>query len=591
MPAADRIGRYQLLEKIGGGGMGVVYRARHVELQKTVALKLIHPDKGQRSHLVARFRREMEAAGKLDDPHVVRATDAGQEGDTLFLAMEFVEGMDLDKLLQVHGPLAVHHACELIHQAALGLEAIRLASMVHRDVKPSNLILSSRGVVKILDVGLALFRNDEVRDDLTPDGSTLGTADYLAPEQAGDSKQVDIRADIYSLGCTMYKLLAGRAPYQDARHPTWGAKLSAHLLEPLPPMQGRGDVPPAVQAILARMTAKHRDDRYATPADLAEALKPWARPADIRVLMSEESLRSAVGIPRAEAETPLARGSTVPATSIARTGANRWMLGGAVAVCVASAIAAVWVWFNSPPPMPIARVPDEQPVKIAPKIDAMDAIPNLDDGAVGWRPLLDRAPKPLLWKTGDGSSNWQLHEGLQQLNVFSSEPSLLAFGTTRGPSYSLQVGFAQPRWTDGAGIFWGYREVNDEYRSQRKLPPTYRAFFQYLRFESRTEEKGEVFSLVRGRGHVVEEAGGRLRTSRIVASVEDVRFPEGEQMLEIVVENQRLRRVRFGGADATKHVAPESNKKFDDADYVGPFGVFSTNVSCMYRNARFNKHD
>jgi serine/threonine protein kinase len=194
---------YKLLAELGKGGMGTVYRALHTKLDREVALKILPAERTKDPEAVDRFQREMKAVGKLEHPHIVRATDAGEQDGTHFLVMEYVEGLDLSELVQVIGPLPVADACEVIRQAAVGLQAAHEHGMVHRDIKPSNLMLAANGRVKILDLGLALLdpQRGDVDDegggrDLTSDGQIMGTFDYMAPEQAGDSHGVDIRADI-----------------------------------------------------------------------------------------------------------------------------------------------------------------------------------------------------------------------------------------------------------------------------------------------------------------------------------------------------------------------------------------------------------
>src|SRR5579872_4740814 len=216
-PAPDaptRLGPYEVKERIGSGGMGTVYRAFHVKLKKWVALKVVRSDLLGDSQAVGRFQRDMEAVGRLDHPNIVRATDAGEEGGIHFLVMEWVDGTDLANLVRCCGPLPVAEACELARQAAVALQCAHLQGLVHRDVKPSNLLLSQQGILKLLDLGLArLVGEREDSGGLTMLGQMMGTADYTAPEQWEASHTVDIRADLYSLGCTLYTLLAGKPPF------------------------------------------------------------------------------------------------------------------------------------------------------------------------------------------------------------------------------------------------------------------------------------------------------------------------------------------------------------------------------------------
>ncbi|MFN4261656.1 MAG: serine/threonine-protein kinase, partial [Gemmataceae bacterium] len=294
------LGSYVLLEPLGEGGMGEVFKAKHRTLNRVVALKLIRKERLANATAVKRFQREVKAAAQLIHPNIVHAFDADQVGDTHFLVMEYVVGADLNALVKKHGPLPVADACDYIRQAALGLQHAHEHGMVHRDIKPHNLLVGCgqsavgrkdpakkdsslpmadrpRPTLKILDMGLArVARLDSGEDSstLTKEGSVMGTLDYIAPEQAMDSHAVDIRADMYSLGCTFYFLLTGQVPFPggDAL-----AKLMKHKLEePVPVEQLRPDVPAPVAAVVRKLMAKEPHDRYQTPAELAAALATLA---------------------------------------------------------------------------------------------------------------------------------------------------------------------------------------------------------------------------------------------------------------------------------------------------------------------------
>jgi serine/threonine protein kinase len=282
-----RIGPYELLAKLGEGGMGAVYKALHSSLEKVVALKVLprerlHPD------AIARFQREMKAVGKLDHPNIVRATDAGEAGGDHFLVMEYVDGLDLSQLLRRGGPLAAADACELVRQAAVGLQHAHQRGMVHRDIKPNNIMLTwgdeHAPAVKILDMGLALLSEPVAspHGDLTSTGQMMGTIEYMSPEQGLDTHNVDIRSDIYSLGATLYKLLCGKAPFSGERYNTPG-KMTVALATEKPASIGtqRGDLPAGLVAVVDRMLAKNPAERFATPAEVAQALAPYAAGADL----------------------------------------------------------------------------------------------------------------------------------------------------------------------------------------------------------------------------------------------------------------------------------------------------------------------
>ena len=278
-----RLGQYLLLQALPGGGMGQVYKAQHVKLGSLVAVKLLPQWRLADPQAVERFEQEMQAAGKLIHAHIVRALDAGEVDGVHYLAMEYVEGLDLAEVARRCGPLSVPDACELIRQAALGLQHLHEHELVHRDLKPSNLMLTPEGTVKILDLGLALLRDPRDRSaPLTVTGNVMGTLDYMAPEQADNSHAVDIRADLYSLGATLYRLLTGRAPLEGCGSNTPLGKLQAlATLEPASVRKSRPDVPPDLARVLARLLAKTPAQRFAGPSETAAAVAPFASGADL----------------------------------------------------------------------------------------------------------------------------------------------------------------------------------------------------------------------------------------------------------------------------------------------------------------------
>ncbi|MDB5384864.1 MAG: pknH 2 [Planctomycetaceae bacterium] len=301
-----RLGQYQILKKLGEGGMGAVYKAMHTRLQKVVAIKVLSTDWMKNQDAVARFEREMVAVGRLTHRNIIGAHDAGEIDGTHFLVMEYVQGLDLSKIVQRLGALSVADACEVVRQAAVGLQYAHSHGMVHRDIKPSNLmlliseeqgqrqggeVLAQAGqqlssvqqpvaVVKILDMGLALLAGQHAPNQkgLTSTGQMMGTIDYMAPEQGNDTHHVDIRADIFSLGATLFQLLTGDVPLTDAEYSTPMKKLWALATATLPSISTRrSDLPPALVAIVDRMLSRDPAARYAIPGDVAQVLAPFAR--------------------------------------------------------------------------------------------------------------------------------------------------------------------------------------------------------------------------------------------------------------------------------------------------------------------------
>jgi serine/threonine protein kinase/WD40 repeat protein len=272
------VGSYLLLDRLGEGGMGQVFKAQHRHMGRTVALKLMRPEKLGSPQAVARFYQEVQAAARLTHPNIVIAFDAGQVGNTHYFSMEYIDGVDLLRLVRQRGALPLSQACDFIQQAALGLQHAHEQGLVHRDIKPSNLLVTrdSSATVKILDMGLARVGSAiENSRNLTQVGQVLGTPDYLAPEQALDARSVDIRADIYSLGCTLFFLLTGRTPFQAE---ALAELLLKHQLEPPPLLRSElADAPAQLEKLLAEMMAKSPDDRPGTPAKVATALEPFTR--------------------------------------------------------------------------------------------------------------------------------------------------------------------------------------------------------------------------------------------------------------------------------------------------------------------------
>jgi len=270
------LGEYEILDQLGKGGMGVVFKARHRRMERVVALKTLPPQAMKDPESVQRFYREVKAAARLIHPNIVTAYDAGEQHGIHYLVMEYVDGQDLASLVKEHGPMPLEEALECVLQAARGLAYAHSQGVIHRDIKPSNLLVDRSGVVKILDMGLARLMFDPAKDGVTGDqltatGQVMGTCDYMAPEQAVSTHRVDGRADIYSLGCTLYRLLTGEPPYP---RQTLMEVLVAHREAPIPSLsKARPDVPVEVDMVFQRMMAKRPEDRYQRMEEVIEALE------------------------------------------------------------------------------------------------------------------------------------------------------------------------------------------------------------------------------------------------------------------------------------------------------------------------------
>ena len=271
-----RLGNYRLLDILGQGGMSRVFLAEHVNLRKRVALKVLPESKATASSHRARFLREARAMARLNHPNVVGVFDFDEHQDTYYMALELVLGSDLKARVRNAGPLQLVMAADYVGQAADGLHHLHQHGLVHRDIKPANLVASNQGTLKILDLGLALADSDGADEEsLTKmhSESMMGTADYLAPEQARDSHGVDHRADIYSLGCTFYFLLTGTPPFTGG---TLAQRVLRHQTErPQDVRAMRSDCPHALAEVCMRMLAKDPQERFDSAGKVAERLHRW----------------------------------------------------------------------------------------------------------------------------------------------------------------------------------------------------------------------------------------------------------------------------------------------------------------------------
>ena len=348
------LGSYVLLEPLGEGGMGQVFKGRQRKLGRIDAVKVIRAERLGSADALARFRREIVAASQLSHPNVVHAFDAGQVAGRHYFAMEYLLGEDLTQRVKRDGPLPFVEACDCIRQAALGLQHAHERGLVHRDVKPSNLLLTPEGIVKVLDLGLARLTSSDYGSSgtLTQTGAVMGTPDYIAPEQARQSHDVDGRADLYSLGCTLYFLLTGRPPFPTG---PLAVKVAAHLFEePESLAVLRPGTPATVAAVVRKLMAKKPEDRYPTAGEAAAALG--------RVLTELKD--------GAEAGTISLTGDAIPGTEVrprkAASGRVRWLVAAVAGAALLTGVAVLAaIKISTPGPRKIGSDPPPGPPALA----------------------------------------------------------------------------------------------------------------------------------------------------------------------------------------------------------------------------------
>jgi eukaryotic-like serine/threonine-protein kinase len=399
------IGKYKVLEKLGSGGMGTVYLCEHKLMRRRVAVKILPTAKAEDAAALERFYREARAVAALDHPNIVRAYDIDQDEKLHFLVMEHVDGSNLQEILKKTGPLDPIRAAHYIRQAALGLQhAHEAAGLVHRDIKPGNILVDRNGIVKVLDMGLARFFHEE-EDSITRkyDESVLGTADYLAPEQAINSHEVDIRADIYSLGATLYFCLTGKTPFNEG---SIAQKLIWHQTrQPKSVKLVRPDVPDGIVAVVERAMAKDPNQRYMMPQAMAEALSPWTQTPIPPPPASEmpQLSRAAMGFGPGEAGSGPASSSGAGSVASRKT----WLVAGSgpssvvpvppiLPAAPAPAPAATAPAADTPAPQPPTR---ENRSDTSSSADAPSAPPagtgTADRPPSGTRPVVrSRSPRP-----------------------------------------------------------------------------------------------------------------------------------------------------------------------------------------------------
>jgi hypothetical protein len=558
-----RLGQYELVEQVAAGGMGVIYRAVHTQLKRTVALKLLPEARLGDPRAVARFKREMEAAGALDlhHPNIIRTTDAGSAGGYHFIVMEFADGIDLARVVQYIGPLAVADACAAIVQAADGLQYLHERGLVHRDLKPSNLMLTPEGHVKVLDLGLARLYGERFPvHEATSTGYFMGTADYVAPEQAADARAVDIRADIYSLGCTLFKLLTGKAPYSGPGYDTPLRKVIGHTHDPVPRARDhRPDLPAQLDAILARMMAKSPADRYAEPTEAAAALRPLAAGADLRrLLASARAANQNEGVPSVPRTTT--GGLVTPVVEVHPLARRRW----AVSTALIILLAGMGLLLALLPPGRPAWEGVLAQQELRPPIwqPGDGGAPRRADNTPGNSEMYS-APRVLEWPKPAGSTSWQSIGG--KLSVSSDGQLLIALGRAETPDHVLRISLIPIVAADvgGSGLFFGYQDGEADRRPCKR--------FHLIKLRRRNDGWPWVLSRVE---HTVLVPSG-AESLHVVNDVPAPKWESGEFRLMVVIKAGRVARVCCNETELPSladQPVPAPPRK--TADYCGQFGVY-----------------
>jgi len=556
-----KLTEYQPLGEIGVGGMGVVFQAIHRKLKRPVAIKFIPAHRRQTEAAVESFHLEMEAIGRLDHPNIVRAYDAGNFEGIDYLVMEYVDGVDLAALVHGRGALPYAQACDIARQVAVALEHLHSSGLVHRDIKPSNILLSYAGQVKLADLGLAGWHVSE-KVEPSPGGSqrAVGTIDYMAPEQADASSAPDIRADLYSLGCTLYFLLTGRPPFGEMKSVT--KKLKAHAEAPPRPLQSfRDDLPGPVVAIVNRLLAKTPEGRFATPAEVARALAPWTQADGTSVGVSDDDTLNDLSaltkdLPPARSTevagfsptTPWysSAGSRVASETSAKRRRPSEILLGAAGIALLAALVVIAYGFGDQTAGPSPMRPEviEYP---------------------GMR--VDTVPA------------WYTDEDEKELTVEADDPALLQMGTLGQGTHTISMEIRQADWAGDVGIFVGYHRVLNDFGRPC-------GSFQRIWLQRILDETGKPDFRMFRRWSVIDPDS--LMVSGDYDFAWPVAMPEPNEWrrLEIEFDERGIRKIFWGDEEVKALSADSINNDFVPTDYVGPWGVYLRTGTASFRNVK-----
>jgi len=454
------LGQYLMFDLIGRGAMSEVYRAYHRRLQRPVVVKVLSSERTVNPESVKSFRLEMATIGRLNHPNIIQATDADEVDGCHYLVMEYADGADLSTLLAKSGPLAAADACEIICQTARGLQAAHDAGVVHRDLKPSNLLLTKTGEVKILDLGLACFA---AQQELSEGDRVVGTTDYMAPEQWRGAATIDGRADIYSLGCTFYKLLSGHAPFHTP--PDGYTRRTAHLSAKPPAIP---DLPSPVANVLSKMLAKDAEDRFAEPHEIELLLAPLAKKHRLSAFAKRTITIAEQAADRTYDMPTITRWEPSPGRRFWRLGAVIGLAVVALLTYAAFLIPSLGLFSEETVYRPQQLLPPSVPaasrVLEAPEDNPLKSLQDLHSRIVD----VEETPVHASWSTGDyigrGSTADCTYESIggQRVYRISGDPkALMGLGGTSSTTFRLTTYLTMGE-KSMAGVFWRLHRPNSK---------------------------------------------------------------------------------------------------------------------------------
>lgn len=580
-------GQYEVLGLLGHGGMGAVFEARNIHLGKRVALKTIAIDRLGDPDVVKRFRAEMGAVGRLDHTNVVQAYDAGEWEGIHYLAMEYVDGVEIESLAEKCSPLPISVCCEIVRQAAYGLDHAHTHGLVHRDVKPSNLICTRDGRVVLLDLGLARWRQ-QLHGSLTGSDIIMGTPDYIAPEQAEGVSELDARCDIYSLGATLYRLLAGHPPFGSPDYDSVMRKLDGHRHDPPSPIRAqRKDIPDGLAALVHQMLEKQPDRRPQSAFDVAAALADWCDDSNLAFLVSDNPKRNDER--SAFVTTKKYSGSTHNDDKQLRSHRLVWMsLIGILAACLVGG----YFWWS-------AQQTTAPTFAVAATADPNNAAPDFQESRSGLKtvkprvfeelkpnellksisyPLLNLEPQKIVWEEDDALARLALNQELRQLTVGSRGLGILECGTIEETDYVLQADIFQRTWDGGIGVFLGLKPSGSGERKCMGI---------MLKQNAAPDRKKFPLLIVPTR-YTISEQGGENDLCDASTIDGEWRLPKvvgyRPRTLRLTVRTGRLKSVEWDGKLLNEFALNGSQAEPNGPELTGGFGIVSATSDATVQN-------